>query len=66
MLTLEKIDQVVERTGVTYEEAVASETGATTDVLNPLEGLTEEQVKNGEDYLSIMDKNLSAIVQALQ
>ncbi len=40
--------------------------GATTMVLNPLEGLTSEQLKSGEDYFSIMRKNLSALEIALK
>ena len=47
-------------------ESVAKETGATTDVLNPIEGLTEEQLKEGNDYISIMEQNLNSIVKALQ
>lgn len=46
--------------------AVASEIGAKTDVLNPLEGLTQEQLNEGEDYLSVMEKNLNALVNALK
>ena len=34
-----------------------------TAVLNPLEGLSEEQIKNGEDYFSIMEQNLEAIYE---
>ena len=47
-------------------EVIASEIGAKTDVLNPLEGLTQEQINAGEDYLSIMEKNLEALVNALK
>lgn len=47
-------------------EAVASETGATTDMLNPLEGLTQEQLDSGLDYLSIQEMNLTAIEKALK
>ena len=47
-------------------ESIAKETGATTDVLNPIEGLTEEQLKEGNDYISIMEQNLNSIVKALQ
>ncbi|MCK9574383.1 MAG: zinc ABC transporter substrate-binding protein [Clostridia bacterium] len=38
--------------------AVVNETEATLSVLNTLEGLTEEQISAGEDYLSIMAQNL--------
>ncbi len=47
-------------------EAIASEIGVKTDMLNPLEGLTEEQLAAGEDYLSIMGKNLEALAAALK
>lgn len=47
-------------------ETIAAEIGAQTDVLNPLEGLTQEQLNAGEDYLSIMEKNLKALVSALK
>jgi zinc transport system substrate-binding protein len=46
-------------------ETVARETGATTAVLNPIEGLTDEQSARGDDYLSLMRENLAALRQAL-
>ncbi|BCJ96052.1 ABC transporter substrate-binding protein [Anaerocolumna cellulosilytica] len=46
-------------------ETIAFEVGAETAVLNPLEGLTEEQLTAGEDYLSIMEYNLEALIKAL-
>nr|MBA3348883.1 zinc ABC transporter substrate-binding protein [Actinomycetota bacterium] len=46
-------------------ETVAREIGAETAVLNPLEGLTEEQAAAGEDYFSIMRANLAALREAL-
>jgi zinc transport system substrate-binding protein len=42
-------------------ETVARETGAQSAVLNPIEGLTEEQAANGEDYFSLMRENLAAL-----
>ena len=42
-------------------ETLAAEAGVRTAVLNPLEGLTEEQVDAGEDYLSVMGQNLAAL-----
>jgi zinc transport system substrate-binding protein len=44
---------------------VARETGAHTAVLNPLEGLTEDELERGEDYFSIMRANLAALRKAL-
>lgn len=47
-------------------ETIAKEIGAQTMVLNPLEGLTQEQLEAGEDYLSVMAQNLEALKIALQ
>ncbi|WP_274651777.1 metal ABC transporter solute-binding protein, Zn/Mn family [Paenibacillus humicola] len=47
-------------------KTLAGETGAGTLVLNPLEGLTPEQEKNGDDYFSIMKANLQNLLKALQ
>lgn len=44
---------------------VAAEAGATTAVLNPLEGLTEDEVDAGADYFSVMRDNLAALRTAL-
>ncbi|MBB6694717.1 zinc ABC transporter substrate-binding protein [Cohnella xylanilytica] len=44
---------------------IADEIGAATDVLNPLEGLTDEDRKNGLDYIGIMRNNLAALKKAL-
>ncbi|WP_223067471.1 metal ABC transporter substrate-binding protein [Paenibacillus caui] len=46
-------------------ETVANEIGAKSAVLNPIEGLTEEDVANNLDYLAIMRQNLDALKQAL-
>jgi zinc transport system substrate-binding protein len=73
---LEKVIDRVRETGATtvffetlvsprLAETVARETGADTAVLNPLEGLTEEQAERGEDYLSLMRDNLAALRKAL-
>lgn len=47
-------------------ETIASEIGASTDVLNPLEGLTQEEINAGGDYISVMEKNLEALLKALR
>lgn len=44
---------------------IAKEVGAKTEVLNPLEGLTQEQIDKGEDYFSIMEANLDVLLKAL-
>lgn len=46
--------------------AIAAETGAKTAVLSPIEGLTDEERAAGDDYLSVMRKNLAALEEALQ
>lgn len=46
-------------------EAVAKEIGADTAVLNPLEGLTEEEKKKGLDYIGVMKENVYALKKAL-
>ena len=73
---LERLVREVERSGATtvffeslvspkLAETVAREAGATTAVLNPIEGLTEEQAAHGENYFSVMRDNLAALRQAL-
>lgn len=47
-------------------KTLANDAGVETLVLNPIEGLTEEQVKQGEDYVSIMQNNLNNLLKALQ
>jgi zinc transport system substrate-binding protein len=46
-------------------ETVARETGATTAVLDPIEGLTEEGAAAGDDYFSLMRRNLEALRKGL-
>ncbi|WP_298705197.1 metal ABC transporter substrate-binding protein [uncultured Veillonella sp.] len=45
--------------------AMAKETGVTIYTLNPVEGLTEEQMKAGDTYLTIMETNLETLKKAL-
>lgn len=47
-------------------KTVARETGARTAVLNPIEGLTEDEIEAGEDYFSVMRANLAALRAALE
>jgi zinc transport system substrate-binding protein len=74
---LKRINQFVKEHQVKYiffEELVSDKTanmlakdaGISTLVLNPLEGLTKEQAKAGESYVSIMEKNLQNLLKALQ
>lgn len=46
-------------------ETIARETGAKTEVLNPIEGLTEEEQQKGENYDTIMRDNLARLQEAL-
>jgi zinc transport system substrate-binding protein len=45
---------------------VKNETKTTALVLNPLEGLTSKEISQGDDYFSIMNKNLINLKQALE
>jgi zinc transport system substrate-binding protein len=46
-------------------ETVAREVGARTAVLDPIEGLTPDEQKRGDDYLTVMRRNLVALRKAL-
>ncbi len=46
-------------------KTVAKEVDAVTAVLNPIEGLSDEDIQAGEDYFSVMRKNLTALQKAL-
>jgi zinc transport system substrate-binding protein len=46
-------------------ETVARETGARTAVLNPIEGLTKNEVSKGENYFSLMRTNLRSLREGL-
>ena len=73
---LERLVRQVEASGATtvffeslvspkLAETVAREAGVATAVLNPVEGLTEEQRADGADYFSLMRDNLAALRKAL-
>ncbi|MDE1970601.1 MAG: zinc ABC transporter substrate-binding protein [Patescibacteria group bacterium] len=44
---------------------LAQEVGATTLELNPLEGLTKEELQRGDNYFTIMERNLAQLQKAL-
>ena len=46
-------------------QTVAREAGGETAVLNPLEGLTDDEIAAGADYFSVMRANLGALQKAL-
>lgn len=73
---LAEISDFVRENGVTHiffetlvspalSTTIANETGATTIALNPLEGLTAEDIAAGENYISVQRENLVAIRTAL-
>jgi zinc transport system substrate-binding protein len=45
---------------------VAREAGATTALLSPIEGLLDDQADRGEDYFSLMRKNVEALRRGLR
>lgn len=46
-------------------EAIARDAGASVDVLNPFEGLTESEIAQGNNYFTIMGQNLNKLQNAL-
>jgi zinc transport system substrate-binding protein len=46
-------------------ETVAREVGARTAVLDPIEGLTPKEEQNGDNYFTLMRRNLAALRKAL-
>lgn len=47
-------------------DTIASEVGAKTLVLNPLEGLTGDEIKQGKNYFTVMEDNLKNLQTALE
>lgn len=47
-------------------ETLAQEVGAQTLLLDPIEGLTQEQVTAGENYVTVMRSNLNNLATALE
>ena len=69
---LQGVIEVIRETGATtvfteplvsprLAQTVAAETGGTTAVLDPLEGLTPEEESAGDDYFTVMRRNLAAL-----
>ncbi|WP_052045174.1 metal ABC transporter substrate-binding protein [Caloranaerobacter azorensis] len=46
-------------------EVLATEVGAKTAVLNPIGGLTKEEMDSGKDYLKAMKENLETLIRTL-
>nr|WP_319216653.1 zinc ABC transporter substrate-binding protein [uncultured Trichococcus sp.] len=47
-------------------QTLAEATGASLEVLSPLEGITTEDQEAGKDYLSVMEENLTALKKVIQ
>ena len=73
---LEQVSRLAGQRGVTtiffetlvsprVAEAMARTVGARTAVLNPIEGLTSEQERDGKGYVSLMRENLDGIARGL-
>jgi zinc transport system substrate-binding protein len=73
---LAQVIQIVRRTHATtvffetlvsprLADTVAGEVGARTAVLDPIEGLTPAEQKRGDNYLTLMRRNLAALRKAL-
>ena len=73
---LNKLIEVMHEEGIKYvffetlvspriAETIAQAAGADTLVLDPLEGLSEEGRKNGDDFLKIMERNITNLDIAL-
>lgn len=74
---MRQVSEFAKKNGVKYiffeelvsdkvSKTIANEVGAKTAVLSPIEGLSEEQIKAGDDYFSIMEKNLENLLLALR
>lgn len=68
---MEKVEQYNITTIFTEElassevsESIARQCNIKTDVLNPLEGLTKEQIDNGENYITVMRDNFIRLERA--
>lgn len=48
-----------------FVDSIAKETGIKILTLNPIESLSEENIASGEDYFSIMEKNLISLSDGL-
>jgi zinc transport system substrate-binding protein len=46
-------------------ETIAEAIGAETDVLSPIEGLSDEDIEAGADYFTVMRRNLDSLKKAL-
>lgn len=74
---LAEISDLVKSKGIKYiffeslvspklAETIASETGAKTAVLDPIEGFSEEDQQKGDDYINVQQRNLQNLKTALE
>lgn len=49
-----------------FAQTIAREVGAQTLVLNPIEGMTDDEARGGNTYFTEMEKNLEQLKKALQ
>ncbi|WP_430606988.1 zinc transport system substrate-binding protein [Enterococcus sp. AZ170] len=72
-----ELKELVEETGINYiyfeenandrvAKTLASEAGVELLVLNPLEGLTNDDMKAGKTYISVMEENLEALIKSTE
>lgn len=61
-----KVIFFAELTSPKVADTIANDAGAETAVLSAIEGLSDEQQLNGDDYFCVMRQNLEAIKSALQ
>ena len=47
-------------------ETIAQEVGAKTMVLDPIEGISDDDIKQGKNYFTVMEANLKNLQEALQ
>ena len=65
-LLREKIGYIFETlTNPKLATVLADEVGAKTEVLNPIGGLTRQQLDEGLDYISVMQQNLETLERVL-
>ncbi|MCM3029218.1 metal ABC transporter substrate-binding protein [Niallia sp. MER 6] len=60
-----KVIYFEELTSSKVADTLAKELGADTEVLNALEGLSDEQQKAGENYITVMEDNLEQLKKSL-
>lgn len=61
-----KIIYFAETASPKIAKTVANETGAKLEVLSPIEGITQEELEKGVDYIKVMEKNLEALEKAIK